>query len=92
VCVCVMHFSYCLICSVGDSLLKHPPTMNSASLSCEWFTMTDDNVVKPIHTVRSSGQSSWLEIQRSRVRFPPLSDFLRSSVSGTGYTQPREYN
>jgi hypothetical protein len=32
----------------------------------------------------------WLQIQRSRVRFPALPDFLRSSGSGTGYTQPRE--
>jgi hypothetical protein len=28
--------------------------------------------------------SSWLEIQRARVRFPVLPDFLRSSGSGTG--------
>jgi hypothetical protein len=27
-----------------------------------------------------------------RVRFPALPDFLRSSESGTGSTQPREYN
>jgi hypothetical protein len=27
-----------------------------------------------------------------RSRFPSLSDFLRSSGSGTGSTQPREYN
>jgi hypothetical protein len=27
-----------------------------------------------------------------RVRFPASSDFLRSSGSGTGCTQPREYN
>jgi hypothetical protein len=40
----------------------------------------------------SSGQSSWLQIQRSRVRFPALLDFLRSSGSGTRFTQPREYN
>jgi hypothetical protein len=26
------------------------------------------------------------------VRFPALPDFLRSSGSGTGSTQPREYN
>jgi hypothetical protein len=26
------------------------------------------------------------------VRFPALPGFLRSSVSGTGSTQPREYN
>jgi hypothetical protein len=40
----------------------------------------------------SSGQSFWLLIQRSRVRFPTLSDFLRNRGSGTGYTQPREDN
>jgi hypothetical protein len=39
-------------------------------------------------TLWSSGQSSWLQIQRSRVRFPELSDFLRSSGSGMGFTQP----
>jgi hypothetical protein len=40
----------------------------------------------------SSGQNSWLQIQTSRVRFPALSDFLRSSGSGTGSTQAREDN
>ena len=40
----------------------------------------------------SSGQSCWLQIQRSRVRFPALPDFLSSSGSGTGSTQPREVN
>jgi hypothetical protein len=38
----------------------------------------------------SSGQSSWLRTQRTQVRFPALPDFLRSSGSGTGSTQPRE--
>jgi len=32
----------------------------------------------------SSGQSFWLQIQRFRVRFPALLDFLSSSGSGTG--------
>jgi hypothetical protein len=36
----------------------------------------------------SSSQSFWLLTQRSRVRFPALSDFLSSSGSGTGSTQP----
>jgi hypothetical protein len=40
----------------------------------------------------SSGQSFWLQILRSRVRFPVLPDFLRSTGSGTGSTQPREDN
>jgi hypothetical protein len=38
----------------------------------------------------SSGQSSWLQTQRSWVWFPAPSDFLSSSGSGTGSTQPRE--
>jgi len=32
----------------------------------------------------SSGQSFWLQIQRSRVRSPALPDFLSSSGSGMG--------
>ena len=40
----------------------------------------------------SSGQSFLLQIQRSRVRFPALPDFLSSSGSVTGSTQPREVN
>jgi hypothetical protein len=40
-----------------------------------------------VQYVWSSGQSSWLQIQRSRVRFPTLPDFLRSIGSGTGSTQ-----
>jgi hypothetical protein len=40
----------------------------------------------------SSGQSYWLQIQKSRVWFPALPDYLRSSGSGTGSTQPREDN
>jgi len=40
----------------------------------------------------SSGQSFWLQIQRSRLRFPALPDFLSSSGSGTGSTEPREIN
>jgi hypothetical protein len=34
----------------------------------------------------------WLQIQSFRVRFPALPDFLCSRRSGTGSTQPREYN
>ena len=38
----------------------------------------------------SSGQGFWLQIQRSRVRFPALPDFLRGIGPGTVYSQPRE--
>jgi hypothetical protein len=40
----------------------------------------------------SSGQSFSLQIQRSWVRFPVLSEFLRSRGSWTGSTQHREDN
>jgi hypothetical protein len=36
--------------------------------------------------------SSWLHIQKSRLRFPALPDFLIRSESETGSTQPREHN
>jgi hypothetical protein len=40
----------------------------------------------------SSGQSTWLQIHRSRVRFQALLHFLRSTGSGTWSTQPLECN
>jgi hypothetical protein len=39
-----------------------------------------------------SGQSSWLQIQRSQVRFSSLLEFLRSSESGTASSQLRMGN
>jgi hypothetical protein len=35
--------------------------------------------------------SSWLQSERSRVRFPALPDFLSSSGSGMVSIQPREH-
>ena len=49
-----------------------------------------DNILRP--PLLSSGQSFWLQIQRCRVRFPAQPDFLSSSGSGTGSTQPCEVN
>jgi hypothetical protein len=40
----------------------------------------------------SSGQSFWLQIQKSWVRFLALPDFLRNRGSGMESTQPREDN
>jgi hypothetical protein len=37
-----------------------------------------------------NGQNSWLQIQRSEVRFHELSDFLRNSGFGMGSTQLHE--
>ena len=56
---------------------------------CLWILITSSHLRPPLW---SSGQSFWLQIQRSRVRFPALPDFLNSSGSGTGSTQPREVN
>jgi hypothetical protein len=40
----------------------------------------------------SSGQRFWLQVHRSRIRFPALPDFLRSRGSGSGSSQPCEDN
>jgi hypothetical protein len=40
----------------------------------------------------SSGQNSWLQIQRSEFDSRRYHNFLRSSESGTGFAQPRECN
>jgi hypothetical protein len=57
--------------------------------SCNYIGAIIIGILPPLW---SSGQNSRLQVQRSRVRFPALPDFLRSSGSGTGSTQPREYN
>ena len=55
-------------------------------------SLSHKNFCYLIYPLWSSGQSLWLQIQRSRVRFTALPDFLSSSGSGTGSTQPREVN
>jgi hypothetical protein len=53
-------------------------------------------ICKPLYRFRpplwSSGQGSPTTDPEIWVRFPALPDSLRSSGSGTGSTQPREYN
>jgi hypothetical protein len=45
------------------------------------------------HYATASEKSEFLATDPEvRVRFPAQPDFLRSSGSGTGSTQPREYN
>ena len=48
--------------------------------------------IKNEHVKEITGVKGKLQIQRSRVRSPALPDFLSSSGSGTGSTQPREVN
>ena len=68
----------------------------TVTYSCETWILKETIINKLLvfegPPLWSSGQSFWLQIQRSRVRFPALPDFLSSSGSGTGSTQPREIN
>jgi hypothetical protein len=68
---------------------EHSPLFAMPVTSVQQLTATQQEFVAPLW---SSGRSFWLQIQRSRVRFPALPDFLRSRESGTGSTQPREDN
>jgi hypothetical protein len=56
------------------------------------FSHSSENLISKIQATIFLNVFSFLMIQRSRVRFPALPHFLRSSGSGTGSTQPREDN
>jgi hypothetical protein len=69
------------------------------TMKMEWLTAAERHIagkhwrIESLYCTRgpplwSSGQSSWLVTQRSRVPFPALPDFLSSGGSGTGSTQP----
>ena len=72
------------------TVLLNTSTVFSLNFTCVRLKSCFDGNKRP--HLWSSGQSFWLQIQRARVRFPPLPDFLSSSGSGTGSTQPREVN
>jgi len=76
-----------------NRLLEQPEKKSTSYL---FYNKLDVKLTITVPTNRpplwSSGQSFWLQIQRSRVRSPALPDFLSSSGSGTGSTQPREVN
>jgi hypothetical protein len=74
-------------CSLNDKIRLLPPREHTAS-PLQARLVSSFNLVLD----RLCGQSFWLQIHRSWVRFPALPDFLRSSGSGTGSTQPREDN
>jgi hypothetical protein len=51
---------------------------------------TENASIKLIcYVLTTASVVQWSEV---RFRFPALSDFPKSSVSGTGSTQPREHN
>ena len=70
-------------CCVHEELFPSRQEPKMTNLSDKWYL--SDRLCGLV--VRVSGY-----IQRSRVRFPALPDFLSSSGSGTGSTQPREVN
>ena len=80
-------------CGHSDEATKQSPyirTLQNLAADQPVKKFTALYIIRP--PLWSSGQSFWLQIQRSRVRFPALPDFLSSSGSGTGSTQPREVN
>jgi hypothetical protein len=73
----------------GDPILASDPYPTKPSLTSLLGVIL---VTVSIYSSLDRRQSFWLLIQRSRVRFPALPDFLRCRRSGTGFTQPREDN
>jgi hypothetical protein len=83
--------SRCVSLKLKNEISKLKSGKAKILISCiVLYEASDDPNRRP--PLWSSGQSSWLQIQRSRVRFPALPDFLRSSGPGTRSTQPCEYN
>ena len=89
--VLINYFPFALKCYF---ILKNASGVFGASVYVFECNSNGNNNNNNISTRRpplwSSGQRFWLQIQRSRVRSPALPDFLSSSGSGTGSTQPRE--
>jgi len=73
-------------------LMHHACACRRYSPTTKLIILFGSNVDEGGPPLWSSGQSFWLQIQRSRVRSPALPDFLSSSGSGMGSTQPREVN
>jgi len=75
------------ICQAVD--VSKRKEINLATVTMRTDSNTEISFVGALEKVPplwSSGQSFWLQIQRSQVRSPALPDFLSSSGSGTGST------
>jgi hypothetical protein len=84
--VCLGGGSCC--CGVGPCLLRLERPSERTRLVKAIFQEYIPKLWFRVDALWSSGQSSWLLTQRSRIRFPALPDFMSSSGSGTGSTQP----
>jgi hypothetical protein len=70
---------------VADTIMetaRGPPRIRALTCTHKHTRTPDLSSIK--NCLSSSGQSSWLQMQRSRIQFPALQDFLRSNGSGTG--------
>jgi hypothetical protein len=89
-----LHYITC-IHGHSDYGICHKYEKHKTNTQYHWSPQTNSVALSPQANYTgpplwSRGQSSWLLTQRSWVRFPVLPNFLRSSGSGTGSTQPRE--
>jgi hypothetical protein len=87
--ICLARVTNTTLHAVCESKGETPASQKPDSCPSH-FTLIFSVVLQFRPPLWSSGQSSWLRIQRSPVRFTALQDFLRSSGSGTESTQPRE--
>jgi hypothetical protein len=77
--------------AVTSNLLVTASVVPSSPILVTLSSLLQDKIIVPFRQLpplSSSGQSIWLLTERSRVRFLALPDFLSSSESGTGSTQP----
>jgi hypothetical protein len=83
-----------LFCAEHRSLSHRSPhiSFGIASLAVHATPSLTVHCTQLSHPLWSTGPNSWLQIQRSRVRFPALPYSMRNSESGTGFTQPCEDN
>jgi hypothetical protein len=90
-----MLFDQCLSIykfSASPYQFQHEKTKDDVRMVQIRSVRFDDGVNIKGPPLFSSGQSSWLQIQRSRVRIQALPDFPSSGGSGTGSGQPLENN
>ena len=91
-------YAHCLSCLMFPAIFYSVWLLSSGLVRCKQphssLTMYCDTILhdKKYLILDCNIFLSIVQIQRSRVRFPALPDFLSSSGSGTGSTQPCEVN